>query len=32
MVEMLRGNEKDLMTGIERDTGENVNVTIKMIH
>ena len=31
MVEMLQWNEKDLMIGIERDTGENVNMTIKMI-
>lgn len=32
MVEMPQWNEKDLTIGIGRDTGENVNVTIKMIH
>lgn len=32
MVEMLQWNEKDLMIGIEKDTGENVNVIIKTIH
>lgn len=31
MVEVLQWNEKDLMIGTERDTGENVNMTIKMI-
>lgn len=29
---MLQWKEKDLMIGIEIDTGENVNMTIKMIH
>lgn len=32
MVEVLQWTEKDLMIGIEIDTGESVNVTIKMIH
>lgn len=32
MVEMLQWNEKDLMIGIEKDTGENVNMTIKKKH
>lgn len=31
MVGTLQWNEKDLMIGIERDTGENVNGTIEMI-